>query len=73
LSGSRDLPHDPAASGPAASGLPVPPVPASAASGQAAPRPGLINVANELTLLRLVMVPFFVVFLAMAGWPGSGA
>jgi CDP-diacylglycerol---glycerol-3-phosphate 3-phosphatidyltransferase len=70
LSGSQDLPHDPAASGPAASGLPVPPVPASAASGQAAPRPGLVNVANELTLLRLVMVPFFVVFLAMGGTAG---
>jgi CDP-diacylglycerol--glycerol-3-phosphate 3-phosphatidyltransferase len=40
------------------------------ASGQAAPPPGLVNVANGLTVLRLVMVPFFVVFLAMGGTGG---
>jgi CDP-diacylglycerol---glycerol-3-phosphate 3-phosphatidyltransferase len=67
LSGSPDLPHDPAAPGPPA---PVPPVSASSAPGQAVPRPGLVNVANELTVLRLVMVPFFVVFLAMGGTAG---
>jgi CDP-diacylglycerol---glycerol-3-phosphate 3-phosphatidyltransferase len=68
LSSSRDLPHDPAAQGPPAS---VPPVPDSPASEQAAaPAPGLVNVANELTVLRLVMVPFFVVSLAMGGTAG---
>src|SRR5262249_18521489 len=68
LSGSQDLPHDPAAPGPAAPGLPVP---VGSASGQAAaPHPGIVNVANELTVLRLVMVPFFVVFLAMGGTAG---
>jgi CDP-diacylglycerol---glycerol-3-phosphate 3-phosphatidyltransferase len=67
LSGSPDPPPDPAAPGPAARGQPVA---AGPASGQAAPRPGIVNVANELTVLRLVMVPFFVVFLAMGGNAG---
>ena len=67
MSGSHDLPHDPAAQGQPAS---VPPVPASPASDQAAPAPGLVNVANELTVLRLVMVPFFVISLAMGGTAG---
>jgi CDP-diacylglycerol---glycerol-3-phosphate 3-phosphatidyltransferase len=67
LSGSHDLPHDPAAQGPPAS---VPPVPHCPASDQAAPAPGLVNVANELTVLRLVMVPFFVISLAMGGTAG---
>jgi CDP-diacylglycerol---glycerol-3-phosphate 3-phosphatidyltransferase len=31
------------------------------------PRPSVINAANALTVLRLVMVPFFVVFLADGG------
>jgi CDP-diacylglycerol---glycerol-3-phosphate 3-phosphatidyltransferase len=67
LSGSQDPPPDPAAPGPAAPG---PPVAAGPASGQAAPHPGIVNVANELTVLRLVMVPFFVFFLTMGGTAG---
>jgi CDP-diacylglycerol---glycerol-3-phosphate 3-phosphatidyltransferase len=34
---------------------------------EAASRPGIVNAANALTVLRLVMVPFFVVFLADGG------
>jgi CDP-diacylglycerol---glycerol-3-phosphate 3-phosphatidyltransferase len=36
-------------------------------SAGAAPRPGLVNVANALTVLRLAMVPFFVLFLVTGG------
>ena len=32
-----------------------------------APLPGVVNVANALTVLRLVMVPFFVAFLVTGG------
>jgi CDP-diacylglycerol--glycerol-3-phosphate 3-phosphatidyltransferase len=39
-------------------------------SGQPAPHPGLVNVANALTVLRLALVPFFVVFLSMGGTAG---
>jgi CDP-diacylglycerol---glycerol-3-phosphate 3-phosphatidyltransferase len=35
----------------------------------AVPAPGIVNVANALTLLRLVLVPIFVLFL-LAGGPG---
>lgn len=72
MSGSQDPPHDPAAPGPPVPvpPVPVPPAPAGPVSGQAAPRPGLVNVANGLTVLRLAMVPFFVLFLAMGGTPG---
>jgi CDP-diacylglycerol---glycerol-3-phosphate 3-phosphatidyltransferase len=45
-------------------------VPVGRAPVQAAPHPGIVNVANELTVLRLVMVPFFVLFLAMGGTAG---
>jgi CDP-diacylglycerol---glycerol-3-phosphate 3-phosphatidyltransferase len=34
------------------------------------PHPGLVNVANALTVLRLALVPFFVVFLSMGGTAG---
>lgn len=72
MSGSQDPPHDPAAPGPPVPvpPVPVPPAPAGPVSGQAASRPGLVNVANGLTVLRLAMVPFFVLFLAMGGTPG---
>ena len=43
-----------------------PPPPASGASP-----PGLVNVANVLTVARLVLVPVFVIFLVKAGQPGS--
>jgi CDP-diacylglycerol--glycerol-3-phosphate 3-phosphatidyltransferase len=33
--------------------------------------PGLVNVANVLTVTRLVLVPVFVIFLVKAGHPGS--
>jgi CDP-diacylglycerol---glycerol-3-phosphate 3-phosphatidyltransferase len=39
-------------------------------AGSPAP-PGLVNVANVLTVVRLLLVPFFVVFLVVAGHPGS--
>jgi CDP-diacylglycerol--glycerol-3-phosphate 3-phosphatidyltransferase len=44
-------------------------VPAAAGGGTAAaaPLPGLVNVANGLTVLRLAMVPFFVLFLVTGG------
>lgn len=35
------------------------------------PGPGLVNVANALTVARLFLVPIFVVFLVIAGHPGS--
>ena len=39
-----------------------------AATGQAgAARPRLVNPANELTVLRLILVPFFVLFLVTGG------
>jgi CDP-diacylglycerol---glycerol-3-phosphate 3-phosphatidyltransferase len=37
----------------------------------ATPSPGLVNVANLLTVVRLLLVPVFVVFLVAAGHPGS--
>ncbi len=67
MSGSHPIPGDPAAAG---SPVPVPPVPGPAISGQPAPHPGLVNVANALTVLRLVLVPFFVLFLSMGGTAG---
>lgn len=51
---------------------PGPAAPAGATSGAAGPtarRPRLVNPANALTLLRLVLVPFFIVLLT----GGSGA
>jgi CDP-diacylglycerol---glycerol-3-phosphate 3-phosphatidyltransferase len=42
------------------------PPPASSRDAAAA-RPGLINAANMLTVLRLFLVPFFVVFLEAGG------
>jgi CDP-diacylglycerol--glycerol-3-phosphate 3-phosphatidyltransferase len=33
--------------------------------------PGLVNVANALTVVRLLLVPVFVVFLVAGGHPGS--
>jgi len=36
----------------------------------AVPRPGLVNVANELTALRLALVPLFVVLLLAGGTAG---
>lgn len=38
--------------------------------GQPAPHPGLVNVANGLTVLRLALVPFFVLFLSTGGAAG---
>jgi CDP-diacylglycerol---glycerol-3-phosphate 3-phosphatidyltransferase len=43
--------------------------PASQASQP--PPVGLVNVANALTVARLFLVPIFVVFLVVAGHPGS--
>jgi CDP-diacylglycerol---glycerol-3-phosphate 3-phosphatidyltransferase len=36
-----------------------------------APPPGVVNVANMLTVTRLLLVPVFVAFLAAAGHPGA--
>jgi len=50
----------------------VPPVTEPAGGNvrpRAVPAPGLINAANALTIVRLVLVPVFVVFL-LAGGPG---
>ena len=47
------------------SGPPGPPSDPAAAAAPAAA--GLLNAANALTVLRLIMVPFFVVFLVMGG------
>jgi CDP-diacylglycerol---glycerol-3-phosphate 3-phosphatidyltransferase len=74
LTGSQDDPPaaGPAAAGPAAAG-PLIPDPAAAAGGRAGPAtaavppPGIVNVANALTVLRLGMVPFFVLFLVTGG------
>lgn len=49
---------------------------ASVEPGQApatapAPAPGLVNVANLLTVVRLLLVPVFVAFLVAGGSPGS--
>jgi CDP-diacylglycerol--glycerol-3-phosphate 3-phosphatidyltransferase len=38
---------------------------------QQPPPPGLVNVANMLTVVRLLLVPVFVAFLAEGGHPGS--
>ncbi|HLX47563.1 MAG TPA: CDP-diacylglycerol--glycerol-3-phosphate 3-phosphatidyltransferase [Streptosporangiaceae bacterium] len=43
------------------------PLGASSAGPPSAGRPGVRNVANGLTVLRLILVPFFVLFLAMGG------
>jgi CDP-diacylglycerol---glycerol-3-phosphate 3-phosphatidyltransferase len=56
-------PREPAAAGPPA----VPGGGEAAAGAPGPPRPGVANAANALTVLRLVMVPFFVVFLAYGG------
>jgi len=69
---AADLPAaGPAAAGPAATGPPVPDAAGLPGGGAgpaaAAPRPGIVNVANALTVLRLVMVPFFVLFLVTGG------
>jgi CDP-diacylglycerol--glycerol-3-phosphate 3-phosphatidyltransferase len=42
------------------------------AAGSPPPAPGLVNIANALTVLRLVLVPVFVWFL-LAGAPGDRA
>jgi CDP-diacylglycerol---glycerol-3-phosphate 3-phosphatidyltransferase len=47
------------------------PAPAPAPAPPPAPGPGLVNVANLLTVARLLLVPVFVAFLVMAGHPGS--
>jgi CDP-diacylglycerol--glycerol-3-phosphate 3-phosphatidyltransferase len=54
----------------------VDPGPPGGAAGPAvqAPQPpevGLVNMANALTVARLFLVPIFVVFLVVAGHPGS--
>ena len=37
------------------------------------PKPGLLNVANALTVLRLILVPVFVICLPAGGtWGGLG-
>ena len=61
MTGAPGFPGEPA--------VPSPPaVPGDgAAAGPLPPRPSLVNAANALTVLRLVMVPFFVVFLADGG------
>jgi CDP-diacylglycerol---glycerol-3-phosphate 3-phosphatidyltransferase len=61
LTGPPGVPSEPAAAAGAAS--PGPPVVAQ--PGPA--RPGIVNAANGLTVLRLVMVPFFVAFLVSGG------
>ena len=48
---------------PATAGRPGP-------AGHPAP-PGLVNVANVLTVVRLLLVPVFVAFLVVAGHPGA--
>ncbi len=45
------------------------PSPPRAAPQPPLPAPGLVNLANELTVLRLALVPVFVVFLVQGG-PG---
>jgi CDP-diacylglycerol---glycerol-3-phosphate 3-phosphatidyltransferase len=58
------LPRDSTAPGPLTAGG------GEATASSAAPRlphPSIVNAANALTVLRLVMVPFFVVFLANGG------
>jgi CDP-diacylglycerol---glycerol-3-phosphate 3-phosphatidyltransferase len=61
LSGGQGSSPEPAAPGPAAS--------ATGTAGLTARHPPLINPANGLTVLRLVLVPFFIVLLT----GGSGA
>ncbi len=69
MSEPRDFPLDPAAPGPAAAGPSA--VAGGTGAGQAStgspPRPGIVNAANGLTLLRLALVPFFVLFLSAGG------
>ena len=45
----------------------------SPATASPAGPPGLVNVANVLTVARFVLVPVFVIFLVKAGQPGSTA
>jgi CDP-diacylglycerol---glycerol-3-phosphate 3-phosphatidyltransferase len=53
---------------PAPTGQPAPPAPSRPApSRPALPGPGLVNVANALTVLRLVLVPVFVACLLAGG------
>lgn len=54
---------------PRVGGLPVPPSPSGPPSPPASPGPGpgLMNVANFLTVLRIFLVPVFVVFLVTGG------
>jgi len=54
---------------PAPPGQPAPPAP----SRPALPGPGLVNVANALTVLRLVLVPVFVACLLAGGTGGRVA
>ena len=54
--------------------VPGPGEPGRASHPGAAPAPtppGLVNVANALTVVRLLLVPVFVVFLVAGGHPGS--
>jgi CDP-diacylglycerol---glycerol-3-phosphate 3-phosphatidyltransferase len=65
LTGPAGLPSEPAAAGPGAAGPagPGPPVAAPPVPCQ----PSVVNAANALTVLRLIMVPFFVIFLVTGG------
>jgi len=49
--------------------VPGPGVPPPSPAGEVAagPRPSLVNAPNGLTVLRLIMVPFFVLFLVTGG------
>jgi len=44
--------------------------PGAAPAPDGAPAPGLVNVANVLTGLRIILIPAFVVFLAVGGTAG---